>query len=591
VRLKELHLRNFRSWKKLDLVDLDSVGLCLILGDNGAGKSSIRQAIEYLLTDKTSDDLPTTELSYDCGKNCKIWCVITRDTDIIKITKYRNHTEFGNKSFISINGDDNLTKMDRRDTQKEIEKVLEVNSIMLSISTLFSQYSPSFPEAKDAERKELLYNALDHNKYIFYHENAKNVCSSILEELDRLDRSLTLEKSRLSDLRNEIPSLKVIESEYYVTKEDKIKKLKDTLSSLKEKDTKDTRESLEKLKKSIQPIPEDLSEEINTARNTNLKIAYEVDSIKRSIQNVGDGICPILQSECSILEDGRKKAIQELEPQLEDLESKYVRSKNILDSYLERKAKIDAIKEEEDLKVSKIGKLEHILDAIVSFNNTLTQQMEDILCRIRDIEDEKNPYSEMIKRAEQKEIGIIKTLGYLREKEETLKEKFKYYDFWRKGYSKQGIPNMKIDGFLESIEIEVNNILSAISKNMYVAIQSQSEISTGDIREKISYNVHKIGKQTKDYRSCSGGEKQRVKIADIFAFSKLLGKFNMVFLDEVLELSLDSKGKSDVIPLLRKKAEELGSLFVISHSDQVKDKFDTVMKIINKNGVSKVETK
>jgi len=48
-----------------------------------------------------------------------------------------------------------------------------------------------------------------------------------------------------------------------------------------------------------------------------------------------------------------------------------------------------------------------------------------------------------------------------------------------------------------------------------------------------------------------------------------------MILDEVLELSLDENGKSDVIDLLKVKTSELGSVLIITHSDIMKDKIDT----------------
>jgi DNA repair exonuclease SbcCD ATPase subunit len=87
VKLKELHLTNFRSWKELHLTGIDNLGLVLIQGTNGSGKSSIRHAIEYLLTDDISDEIPLDELSNDGAGNCKIVGVFQKENDVITITK------------------------------------------------------------------------------------------------------------------------------------------------------------------------------------------------------------------------------------------------------------------------------------------------------------------------------------------------------------------------------------------------------------------------------------------------------------------------------------------------------------------------
>ena len=51
-------------------------------------------------------------------------------------------------------------------------------------------------------------------------------------------------------------------------------------------------------------------------------------------------------------------------------------------------------------------------------------------------------------------------------------------------------------------------------------------------------------------------------------------------------MSLDKKGKGHVVEILKESAKDLGSLFVISHDDDIKDKFDNVFNIKKIGGVS-----
>ena len=67
-----------------------------------------------------------------------------------------------------------------------------------------------------------------------------------------------------------------------------------------------------------------------------------------------------------------------------------------------------------------------------------------------------------------------------------------------------------------------------------------------------------------------------------------LGKFDIMILDEVLEGSIDDNGKSVIISLLKEKASELGSLFVISHDDYIKDSFDNSLRVKKINGISRI---
>ena len=61
-----------------------------------------------------------------------------------------------------------------------------------------------------------------------------------------------------------------------------------------------------------------------------------------------------------------------------------------------------------------------------------------------------------------------------------------------------------------------------------------------------------------------------------------------MFLDEVLEGSLDIKGKENIIKLLRDKATEFGSMFVISHDFEITSRFENIIKVQKENGVSRI---
>jgi len=207
---------------------------------------------------------------------------------------------------------------------------------------------------------------------------------------------------------------------------------------------------------------------------------------------------------------------------------------------------------------------------------------------IKELAEEKNPYIELIKEQEDKKIKFIEEESRIIKKVQELEERLKYYEFWKVGYGKTGLPNILAESSLEEIEHKTNEILSGISDGMYIEIKGQKETSSGDVKEKILYEIHSKNSPVTNYKSYSGGERQRVQIADIFAFNKVAGKFNFVFLDEVLEMSLDTNGRSQVVDILREVSSDCGSLFVISHTDSIKDSFDNVISVQKVDGVSTI---
>ena len=69
-KLLSLSATNFRSYKTLELNNIDTLGLTLVHGVNGSGKSSIRLLIEYLLTDSFSERIPLDEIAFNGDKDC-----------------------------------------------------------------------------------------------------------------------------------------------------------------------------------------------------------------------------------------------------------------------------------------------------------------------------------------------------------------------------------------------------------------------------------------------------------------------------------------------------------------------------------------
>ena len=123
LELLEIELTNFRSWEYLHLTDLNSKGLTLISGMNGSGKSSVRQAIEYILIDSTSDNIPVSDLPRNQDTECTLTGVIKRDNDIIKIIKYRNHKKHGNSIILDINGEYGVAGKEPHPDKEELERL------------------------------------------------------------------------------------------------------------------------------------------------------------------------------------------------------------------------------------------------------------------------------------------------------------------------------------------------------------------------------------------------------------------------------------------------------------------------------------
>lgn len=582
-KLKELEAISFRSYKHLYLENIDSQGLVLISGENGSGKSSVRMAIEYLLTDTISDDISVDELTYNKEGNCSIRGVIENGGDVITIKKYREHHREGNRTILLVNGED-LSTTDRRETQKKIENLLGINNKMLCVSTIFSSKSHSFPEARDAERKDIIYDAKGLHKYAEYYNTTRTKEAKLLKDINELEikHKVLLEEEKRYE--SEVRDLEERVFNYEMEREERI-------NDVKSKEFPD----VEELKKNIEELKEGIEEEISSVEVEKLAdkrmklsidrttVEIEAKNKQRELEGIIEKTCPVLGIFCSILEDRLSSDNDGLRKEIKDLRNKAL---------------------ELGKEVRKVTDLEELMKSGIKANNFLLTEIKKIEYDIEHIESEEkkreeiiqqlketpNPYEELlesaIRIAEDKDEKLVEIEDRLKE----CREEVKYYKFWKEGYGKTGIPNMKSEDFLEGVEIETNKILAELSDNISVVLDSRTTKKRGkSFIEKIKYNVKHPDKAVENYNSYSGGQKQRICVADKFAFNSLLSKFGFIFLDEVLEGSMDLKGKEAIISFLRRKADEIGSIFVVSHDPDIKDKFDNVLNVYMRAGESVIQ--
>ena len=101
-----------------------------------------------------------------------------------------------------------------------------------------------------------------------------------------------------------------------------------------------------------------------------------------------------------------------------------------------------------------------------------------------------------------------------------------------------------------------------------------------------------------DFHQLSNGQKFRLTFSLIFAFLKFQEvknavSTNLLFADEVLDTSLDSEGRDDLIKILKYEFVERNNknVFIISHNPEIKEKeelFDEIYEIQRKNKFSTV---
>lgn len=173
-----------------------------------------------------------------------------------------------------------------------------------------------------------------------------------------------------------------------------------------------------------------------------------------------------------------------------------------------------------------------------------------------------------------------------------LSDKLGYLDFWEKGFGLSGIRSLLMDGVAGKLTEQTNYFLQRLSGGtLWVDITTQTTLKTGESREKFDvkvFNQYGAG----SYAGDSAGERQRVDIAIALALHELVrsrakAPLGFAIFDEVFE-RMDESGCDNFITLLQKERERFGTIFVVAHNPALAHRFQRVIEVEKKNGVSRI---
>ena len=205
VRFNDLKIQNFRVHENLDF-SFATNKFVVVTGDNGAGKSSVFDALHWSLYDETTKGRRgDSVIRKRSGKNTFVELTFDIGDDFYTIRNYRKHKDFGDSKFLFKNGvnkENDISGATIKDTNQLIEQLIMPKNIF-SNCLLFSQYmKQSFTEQTSGSQVTLIDKMMDVEKFAYHRETITN--------------NIKVVKSSTSQTTNSIP---VIESNIRNTKD------------------------------------------------------------------------------------------------------------------------------------------------------------------------------------------------------------------------------------------------------------------------------------------------------------------------------------------------------------------------------------
>lgn len=613
VFYKGILIEGYQSFGKKLFFRLDRLGLNLVKGDNGAGKSTIFNALiwaEHGVNLKKS--LETWEDRRPAGYQ-GVRVVVDRtdfeyDYRIARHFKYKGTTA-------GLKGGDKLMLfkkpvsepkftdahligegLHKSDMQELIYEQLGMDDKTYLNSIMFGQRVKSLIESPNADKRKLFEELFS----LDFVEVAKDRAKHGYDELDTkvrnidilTDKAVMRINSAEADLLKYEEIIRIFDSskeerlrdtnerisEYesrYAAEEPKVALLEAELATYSTEARDNKKSELDKFTddykilnndfKSVELAKGKLEQEISRSEASIIRLNNEYKNVATECRYC---LSPLNADKVKTVKDNIKKSIKDeeavlsnLEPKLQDISKESDRLSSEIDLVV---GKVNSIKSEIAALDLNLKRVYEIPSEIKSVQNTL-KMYRDRLSELRDnytkIDSEEPPkvdlesYRDILKESK----ALVKHNGIARA---DLVKEMERTDWWiKKGFGSGGLKSYVFNAMLNQLNIYAQKYAGMLgfrvefSVDMTMASKPfQTLIYEGDV--------------VRDYEDLSGGQKQRVDVCIAFAMHDLVGHkadINILIMDEIFE-GLDNAGVESAFALIRQKAETK-SVYLITHSD------------------------
>lgn len=601
IKLQQLHLKNFLSYRELDF-DFSDKSLAILIGDNGAGKSTIPSAVAWALFGRTQKGLQGDEVvNWDAKKNCVVMLKLDINDLECEVIRYRKYEKLENPNDLHLHLGDKEIKGTPTEKQKVLTEALGSDFQTFINTTFFSQGKVKFiGEVTDTDRKALFKSILDLGRFDVAYARTNEYIVLLEAELAAIQNRETDLLTGIRLIEQEHNHILEMSNQFEATKEAQLTDYRHRMAELEGK-IRDQDNSAGWLKEA--ELLEDATKEDIPALRTAVEARLSGIEVEKRI---GEDI--ILSTEADlncILEKGicptckrpfdNEEIIKEKEDLIKSLRAKMGKIKKL---HMETAGESIMLRKKEREYHDNLRKLDVIKTELQQLD-TSVGDLQTGIKHLRELEQglisQENPYPGALEVVENKLDVERDKLEEVQKGIEQYKEEMKLLGEVKEIYSKRGVVSFIMENYFKFLSSKANYYLSMLDSDITININAQKKTKKGDLREEITIEIQKGGRKAL-YENLSDGERQRtnlVLLLSIFCLCRSINisNFDTLFLDEVLDLSLDADGKSFIVELLNdiKVNEGIPHILVISHSPEIKERFQEVLHVRNVDGNSIIE--
>ena len=566
ITFKTISWQNFLSTGNTPTtVNLNETATTLIIGSNGAGKSTILDALTFVLYGKSFRKINKAQLINTVNeKNCFVNIEFDVNSTEWKVERGIKPNIFK----IYRNGEPLDQSASAIDQQKWLEQnVLKMNyKSFTQIVILGSSTFVPFMQLPVASRREVVEDLLDIKIFSSMNDLIKSKIRAIREDVRTLDLKKEAIKDKVEMQKSFIDKLEKDGKNLINVKEEEIENLQQEVRDgfLSGSDLED---QLLKRQEELKKF-EGANKRLREFGSIKGKMSQKINTLVKEHKFFSDNrVCPTCNQD--IEEEFRVNRIRDSQDKAAELQQGYLE--------LQQAIKDEELRESSFTNIT--GEVTGLLNGITQNNTHISgcqKQVKRLESEIQTITSQfENRNSEQTKLNELRD-NLEETYSDLA----TRKEDISYHDFIYSLLKDGGVKSKIIKKYLPLINQQVNKYLQLM--DFYINFKLDEEFS-----ETVESPIH----EDFSYASFSEGEKMRIDLSLLFTWREIARvknsvNTNLLIMDEVFDSSLDGFGTDEFLKIIRYIISD-ANIFVISHKTGMEDKFEEVVKFEKVKGFSR----
>lgn len=566
IIFKRLAYRNFLSTgDTFTEISLNRSRSTLVVGQNGAGKSTMLDALSFALFGKAHRNINKAQLVNSInGKGMVVEVEFDIGPACYKLVRGVKPNKF------EIWKDGTLVNQDSHN--KEYQKVLEQNILKLNhksfhqIVVLGSSSFIPFMQLPAQHRREVIEDLLDINVFSKMNGILKERVS-ILKEKDRANRvELDLINEKISTQQKYVKKLQDLNKSQKIERHKEITLLEEEINTLML--TKGTINEM-----SADPLKEQLTELSNKVREFE-KYDHQFDVKQKELNKEikfyeNNSTCPTCDQ--GIGEELKSEKVKFAARKWDEMEEgRHVAAGKIR----QFKERMDGVNKQIEEIQEKLNKEYEITLQIRQAQNRISKLQEEL----RAVEEETGSIEEATTQLE----DYTTKMNALKDERMTLVDDGAYNAVITELLKDTGIKTKIIKQYLPVINNLVNKYLQVL--DFFVSFH---------LDDTFKETIRSRHRDAFSYDSFSEGEKQRIDLALLFTWRQVAKMknsvaTNLLILDETFDSSLDADGVDNLTKILDTLTDD-SNVFIISHKGELLEgKFDDKIEFVKSKNFSKV---